>query len=249
VCLIQGSYIFRHKETGNVLRRADWVLDGDDTVLETSYSGTGFLISSDGRILTNRHIAQPWWKDGVAQRIVSAGYRPELKRLTAYFPGRAAACPLRLLLTSKHADLAVVRAGDRCDLPVPLSIGGERAAAPGAQVLIMGYPSGVGAIMARTGRTGIETIPGFLNFSEQQISQALATRSLIEPFVSVGYLSNVAGDVLTVSALTSDGSSGSPVLDGQGRVIGIHFATLTGVAGGGLVVPSRLARELLGTER
>lgn len=74
-------------------------------------------------------------------------------------------------------------------------------------------------------------------------------RSPIEPFVAVGYLSNVTSDVLTVSALTSDGSSGSPVLDRQGKVIAIHFASLTGVAGGGLAVPSRLARELVRTEQ
>ena len=68
VCLIQGSYIFRDKESGRVSRRADWVLDGDDTVLETSYTGTGFPISSNGQIL----IAQPWWKDDDVRRIVSA---------------------------------------------------------------------------------------------------------------------------------------------------------------------------------
>jgi S1-C subfamily serine protease len=88
----------------------------------------------------------------------------------------------------------------------------------------------------------IERIPGFLNFTDQQVSQPLAMRGLIEPFVSVGYLSNVANDVYTVSALTSGGSNGSPVLDSQGKVIAIHSATLTGVAGGGLAVPSRIAR-------
>lgn len=43
VCLIQGSYIFPDKESGNVLRLVDQILDGEDTVLETSYSGTGSL--------------------------------------------------------------------------------------------------------------------------------------------------------------------------------------------------------------
>jgi hypothetical protein len=245
ICLIEGSYIFRDKESGNVLRRADWILDGDDTVLETSYSGTGFLISSDGLILTNRHVAQPWWQDADAQRLVSSGYRPELKRLTAYFPGRTAGYRLTPLLTSRRADLAVLRARDGRDLPVPLLLGGETAVAPGLQVFVIGYPSGVGAIIGRSGREKIERIPGFLNFTDEQISQALAMRGLIEPFVSVGYLSNVANEVYTVSALTSGGSSGSPVLDSQGKVIAIHSASLTGVAGGGLAVPSRIARDMV----
>jgi S1-C subfamily serine protease len=231
------------------LRRADWVLNGDDTVLETSYTGTGFLISSDGQILTNRHIAQPWWKDADAQRIVSAGYRPQLKRLTAYFPGRTAAYRLTPFLTSKRADLAVVRAGDRSNLPVPLPLVGGSAVISGTQVFILGYPAGAGAIVGRTGQAKIESIPGFQSFNDQQIFQVLAMRSLIEPFLSVGYLSNVANDVYTVSALTSGGSSGSPVLDSEGKVIAIHSASLTGVVGGGLAVPSRLARELVGTEQ
>ena len=92
----------------------------------------------------------------------------------------------------------------------------------------------------------LERIPGYANFTEQQISQALARRNLIEPLLSGGYVSNVSSDVLTLSALTSDGSSGSPVLNEQGRVGAIVFASLPEVAGGTLAVPARLALELTG---
>jgi len=248
ICLIQGSYVFRNRETGNVLRRADWVLDGDDSVLESSFSGTGFLISPDGRILTNRHIAQPWWKDADAQQIVAAGHRPAVKRLVAYFPGRTTPYSLTHIRTSTQVDLAVVRTGERRSLPVPLRIDGQEAVKPGRQVLMLGYPAGISAVLGRSGTAKLEGIPGFLTFTDQQVSQALAMRSLIEPFVSVGYLSNVSRDVLTISAMTSDGSSGSPVLNEHGRVIAIHFASLTHVAGGSLAVPARLALELVGSE-
>lgn len=70
-------------------------------------------------------------------------------------------------------------------------------------MFILGYPAGAGAIIGRTGQPKIENIPGFLSFTDQQIPQVLAMRSLIEPFLSVGYLSNVAIDIFTVSALTS----------------------------------------------
>ena len=73
----------------------------------------------------------------------------------------------------------------------------------------------------------------------------LAKWNLIEPFVSVGYVSNVSADILTLSALTSDGSSGSAVLDQQGRVVAIAFASLTQVAGGSLAVPARWALDLI----
>jgi S1-C subfamily serine protease len=221
-------------------------MDADNSPLEDSYSGTGFLISSDGKILTNRHIAQPWWRDRDAQQIISRGYRPELKSLVAYFPGRPTGYALKLVRTSGKADLAVLQTRQQRNLPAPLLLETEERIMPGSQVWLIGYPAGLVAILGRNGQTTLETIPGHLNFTEQQVSQALAKRNLIEPFLSVGHLSNVSGDVVTLAALISDGSSGSPVLSQQGKVIAILSASLTRVAGGSLAVPARFGLELIG---
>jgi S1-C subfamily serine protease len=211
-----------------------------------SYSGTGFLVSSDGDVLTNRHIAEPWWADPEAQRIVAAGYRPEMKSLRAYFPGRGIKYNLKTVLTSKQADVALLQVDPVRNLPAPLVLGppAERAA-PGSRVLLIGYPAGLGPILGRLNRAQLDRVPEYLNFTEQQMTQALASKALIEPFVSFGYLSNVKGEVLTLSAQTSEGSSGSPVLNEQGEVIAIHSAALTRVAGGSLAVPVEAARELI----
>jgi S1-C subfamily serine protease len=245
VCLIQGSYVFRDKENGEVLRRKGWFLGGDDSIVEKAYSGTGFLVSSRGGIVTNRHIAEPWWADPGAQKIISAGYRPELTSLKAHFPGRKTTHSLRTVRTSKEADLALLQADPARDLPAPLALGDEEGSTPGGKILLIGYPGGLGPILGRGAQSQLANIPGSLNFSEQQVTQALATRDLLEPFVSFGYLSNVSAKVLTLAIQTSDGSSGSPVLDEHGSVIAIHFATLTSAAGGGLAVPVRVAQELI----
>jgi S1-C subfamily serine protease len=245
VCLIQGSYVFRDKESGKPLRRAEWILDGGNVVLEDSFSATGFLISPDGKILTNRHVAQPWWENRDAEQIISKGYRPELTSLVAYFPGCPTPYGLKPVRISPNADLALLQIRRVRNLPAPLLLRTE-AVLPGNQVLLIGYPAGVSPILRRSVQARLERIPGHLNFTDQQISRQLAQWKLIEPFVSAGCVSNVGAEVVTLSTLTSNGSSGSPVLDEQGRVLAIAFASLTQVAGGSLAVPARLAADLIG---
>jgi S1-C subfamily serine protease len=245
VCLIQGTYVFRDRENGMILRRRNWFLDGDDSVLENTYSGTGFLISSQGKILTNRHIAQPWWADPGAQKIVSAGYQPELTSLKAYFPGRQATHVLKTVRISEKADIALLQADPPWNLPPPLELSDGGGATPGGTVLVIGFPGGLGPIFGRGGQAQIQSEPGSLNFSAQQVTQALARRDLIEPFVSFGHVSNTRNNVLTLAVQTSEGSSGSPVLNEQGAIIGILYASLTSVNGGSLAVPVQAARDLI----
>ncbi len=246
VCLIQGTLRFRNGETGELLTRSEWTLGGGNELVEISFSGTGFLVSAEGKILTNRHIAEPWWENGEAQQIIAKGYRPDLQRLVAYFPALPARCVLKTLRTSRTADLALLQSSPVHNLPAPLSLDTEESIVPGTEILLLGYPGGLSPIIARSPRARLERIPGYLNFTEQQVSQVLAKRNLIEPLLSGGYVSNVSSDILTLSALTSDGSSGSPVFNDRGRVSAIVFASLTEVAGGTLAAPARLALELTG---
>jgi len=215
--------------------------------MEISFSGTGFLIAKDGKILTNRHIAEPWWENAEAQQIVSKGYRPELQSLVAYFPGLPTRCVAKAIRSSRRADLALLQTNQWRNLPPPLCLETEETMTLGKEVLLLGYPAGLNPMMARSRHARLDRIPGFANFTNRQVLQALAKRNLIEPLLSAGYVSNVSSDVLTLSALISDGSSGSPVLNERGRVSAIVFASLPEVVGGTLAAPARLALELTGT--
>jgi S1-C subfamily serine protease len=175
---------------------------------------------------------------------MSKGYRPELQSLVAYFPGLPTRCVLKTISRSHRTDLALLQTSQIRNLPPPLCLETEETMTLGKEVLLLGYPAGLTPMIARSRRARLERIPGFLNFTEQQVSQALAKRNLIAPLLSGGYVSNVSSDILTLSALTSDGSSGSPVLNEQGRVGAIVFALLPEVAGGTLAVPARFALEL-----
>ena len=100
VCLIQGAYLFRDAEgrplryrldeNGNALKDADDnpLLDpeGKGPVHEVEYVGTGFLVDRRGLVLTNRHIAEPWWNDEHAQSLAERGYTPKQTALRAFFP-------------------------------------------------------------------------------------------------------------------------------------------------------------------
>jgi S1-C subfamily serine protease len=246
VCLIEGTFIFRDRRTGHALRRNEWFVPGNDDILANPFSGTGFLVSTNGEIVTNRHVAQPWESDREAQSILSKGYRPVLTRLIAYFPGSSKPVRLKVARVAKMNDAAILVADPDAELPRPLPLAAEDNAAPGERVSLIGYPAGVRAILARN-RINFERIhPSLSDLPDDQITRSLAARHAIEPFAWVGYISNSDANVLTVSAFVTDGSSGSPVLDEDGQVVGVVRASLTRVEAATLAVPAGAVRQLLG---
>ena len=49
--------------------------------------GTGFVAGPNGRVITNRHVAEPWWKDEELTSMTSQGLQPQISSIRAYFPG------------------------------------------------------------------------------------------------------------------------------------------------------------------
>lgn len=263
VCYIHGSFVFSEPESDRLLRlaapgpgsapqvdasgNADVTLEGNGPVLENSYSGTGFLVTPDGKILTNRHVGEPWWANAQAERLVAAGLRPKHRNFVAYFPHRPEPFALQTLKISESADLALLQAEPAKNLPqpIPLEQNAVRAAA-GAPVLLIGYPLGLEAVLARISESDLSSIPNYLNLGVDQVARELAKRNLIHPFISQGHISNVSKDVVTYDAVTTMGGSGGPLFNQDGKVIGIHFGNLAEFAGGNLGVPISHALSLLG---
>ncbi|WP_035353300.1 hypothetical protein [Edaphobacter aggregans] len=52
-----------------------------------SMASAGFLASDDGQILTNHHVAEPWWQNDELKEMLNQGLEPEIAEMTAYFPG------------------------------------------------------------------------------------------------------------------------------------------------------------------
>src|SRR5215467_3718301 len=74
-------------------------------------SGTGFLVAS-GLLATNRHVAEPWYGDSEAQKMIDEGAIAALESLVIFFPGSPTPVTLSPASVSKTSDLAVLRTDD-----------------------------------------------------------------------------------------------------------------------------------------
>jgi S1-C subfamily serine protease len=206
-------------------------------------SGTGFLVG-DGLIATNRHVAQPWYGDSEAQRMLDEGANAMLESLVVFFPGSPTPVNLSPASVSKTSDLAVLRADDsnllRHLAALPLA---KSAGAPGQLVTVIGYPMGIAGMVAKSPSGIYER----LAYRHNDISAAseLAALSLIRPSTTCGHLGDVVGDKLIYDAPTAHGGSGGPVFNSKGEVIGVNSAYMDGFTGGTLGVSVDSLRPLL----
>ena len=206
-------------------------------------SGTGFLIGN-GLIATNRHVAEPWYGDSEAQRMIDEGALASLESLVIFFPGSPTPVALTPASVSKTSDLAVLRTEDANpvhSLPaLPLA---KSSGAPGQLVVVIGYPMGIAGMVAKSPSGIYER----LAFRHNDINAAseLAALSLIRPSTTCGHLGDVVGDKLIYDAPTAHGGSGGPVFNAKGEVIGVNSAYMDGFSGGTLGVSVDSLRPLL----
>lgn len=206
-------------------------------------SGTGFLVG-DGVMATNRHVAEPWYGDTEAEKMMREGANAMLESLVVFFPGSPTPLSLSPAAASKTSDLAVLKIEDvnavRHLAVLPLA---KSPGAPGQLVTVIGYPMGIAGMVAKS-PTGIYER---LAYRHNDISAAseLAALSLIRPSTTCGHLGDVVGDKLIYDAPTAHGGSGGPVFNAKGEVIGINSAYMDGFTGGTLGVSVDSLRPLL----
>ena len=164
----RGSRPPRPGQTGSARRLLLAIQDDDG---EIKGSGTGFLVSSDGLLVTNHHVIA-----GAKQIIAKAengGLFPVL-RVVAADPGN---------------DLALLQLEAK-DLPC-LTLAPAGSAEAGTRIAVIGSPLGLEGTLTEGIVSARRKLPGQKR------------------------------EVLQISAAISQGSSGSPVLDPQGRVVGV----------------------------
>lgn len=208
--------------------------------------GTGFVASVSGQIVTNHHVAEPWWQDDDLKEMLDQGLEPVVVEMTAYFPGVPHGIAITTQKISSQADVAVLKA-DISGLGIKqiALADGRRAAVSGGPVVLLGYPTALNAILARTGAETLQSIATASKGDPKQVMEELARRNLIRPIATQGHIGDVLSDKIVYDAQTTSGGSGGPLFNEQGRVIGINFAMVREFGGSNFAIPVGYAESLL----
>jgi serine protease Do len=264
VALIQGAYSFsdaagrmlryREDESGETLRLSDGapVMDtsGTGPVHVVEYYGTGFLVDRKGLILTNRHIAEPWWNDDEADKLQKAGYHPRMTYLRGFFPRQAQAVDLTFVRRSESVDLALLR-GDLKGRKIPvLPLDRSRTGSVAGQpVVVVGYPAGLEAILAKAETGVVRQILESHGTNSERVTEALSLRGLIRPSTTQGHIGDITGTDIVFDAPTTQGGSGGPIFNKNGQVIAVEYAVLPKFGGNSFGVPVGYVLDLLEPRR
>ena len=182
-----------------------------------SGSGSGFVLRSDGYILTNNHVVSLVKDGGDITVVFSNGDE----------------VPGKVVGTNVSYDLAVVKV-DRTDLPA-FALGNSKAVKVGDAVIAIGAPLGLEGTVTSGIVSAVDRVVTAGGSDDLSYINAIQTDAAINP-----------------------GNSGGPLLDAQGRVIGINSAIASlatngepGNIGLGFAIPvnsaKRIAEELIAT--
>jgi serine protease Do len=262
VCLIHVVLAFRDHTTGLRLHYAGITSSGEPTSDEHNNPllsltgngpevhldvfGTGFLASTSGQILTNHHVAEPWWQNDDLKEMLDQGLEPVVAEMTAYFPGVPHGIAINTEKISSAADVAVVK-GNISELGIrQIALAdGRRSPVSGGPVVLLGYPTALDAILARAGAETLQSIATVSKGDPKQVMEELARRHLIRPTTTQGHIGDVLPDKIVYDAQTTSGGSGGPLFNDEGKVIGINFAMVREFGGSNFAIPVGYGTSLL----
>jgi DNA-binding response OmpR family regulator/S1-C subfamily serine protease len=262
VCLIHVVLAFRDHTTGLRLHYAEMTssgepktdehnnpllsLTGSGPEVHLDVFGTGFLASPEGQILTNHHVAEPWWQNDDLKEMVDQGIEPVVAEMSAYFPGVPHGIAINTEKISSAADVAVVK-GNVSELGIKqiALADSRRSAVSGGPVVLLGYPTALDAILARAGADTLQSIATASKGDPKQVMEELARRKLIRPVTTQGHIGDVLPDKIVYDAQTTSGGSGGPLFNNEGKVIGINFAMVREFGGSNFAIPVGYGKSLL----
>lgn len=208
---IQGSLSLPDLFT-KVQKSVVQVTERDNSNELGSRLGSGFVYDKDGHIITNYHVVTP-------------GTNNNNELQVTFLDGNV--YPADLVGVDQFADLAVIKVKNiSSDKLAPLSLANSSSLRIGESVVAIGNPFGLSGSMTQGIVSGLGRL---LPSNENQDNFAGAGSSFSIP------------NIIQTDAAINPGNSGGPLIDTQGRVVGINTAIFsnTGVYSGvGFAIPS-----------
>ena len=162
--------------------------------------GTGFIISSDGYIVTNNHVVEG----------------ADVVRVSFQGSDKEEALRARVIGTDPDTDLALLKVDAKLILPY-LEFGDSDKAEVGEWLLAIGNPFGLGHTVTQ----------GILSAKGRDIQSG--------PY----------DNFLQTDASINPGNSGGPLINLEGKVIGINTAIIASGQGIGFAIPSNMAKRIV----
>ena len=197
---------------------------------------------------TNRHVAIPWSTAGKLEFFHAQGLKPEMLQLVAFFHGHPTAFEASLHMTSETADLSLLVLDALPPGETGLTLA-EAPPAPGEEVIVMGFPTGLQALLLQAGQDFLKDLENSGEVDFWKVAARLADSGLMVPLASRGIVGKTTESVIVYDAETAHGGSGGPVLDMEGRVVGINAIVLPEFGGSNIGVPATELQELLAISR
>lgn len=252
--------------------------DADRTVRPTPYreSATGFLLSPRGWVITNGHVVyvaheppRRWMTSHLLEKAFRAECLPDLLAARGLAPGQkpeledslaravvSSTPPERVTLAP--AVSVVMQNGIRLDAKIA-----KYSPPPAGEAM-----SGRDLALLRVGATDLPTLPlgdaGRLNIGDRltvigfpgvvMSHELLRASAKVEASITHGAVSGFKQDranqpVIQTDAAAEAGTSGGPVLDVGGRVVGVMTSVTQGVGGAvqgfNFVIPATAVKEFL----
>jgi S1-C subfamily serine protease len=208
---IQGSLSLPDLFT-KVQKSVVQVTERDNSNELGSRLGSGFVYDKDGHVITNYHVVTP-------------GTNNNNELQVTFLDGNV--YPADLVGVDQFADLAVIKVKNiSSDKLAPLSLANSSSLRIGESVVAIGNPFGLSGSMTQGIVSGLGRL---LPSDENQDNFAGAGSSFSIP------------NIIQTDAAINPGNSGGPLIDTQGRVVGINTAIFsnTGVYSGvGFAIPS-----------
>lgn len=255
VVFLLGSYGFKDTNTGQLLHYVEatdglitrYTLEEEGMVLEVAFTGTAIAASQTGLLLTNRHVIEPWKEQPVTTFTQGRVLEPVILKIIAYYPGVHSPVPVKIVNQDENSDLALLQSNEPVESINPLDFD-PRVPQPGDEVILLGYPTGLRALVARADTGFLESITGDGAVETWTVAQQLAEAGYIKPLASRGIVSQVTDKFIVYDAETTFGGSGGPVINLNGRVIAINAAIIPEFGGSNMGVPAHRALYFLAQE-